>query len=398
LRHNRDYVAWLVGETMSMVGTSVSTFAYPLLILFATHSAAKTGIVAAAANIGILATMLVGGVLADRYSRRTILVAAPAVQALVVASVGAAALAGHVVLVHVAAAGFVDGALVGVTRGAQTASLRRIVPGPEYAMATAQLHARDMGIRVAGPPVGGLLFTLSRALPFLFDAVSYVAAIAGVMAVKRPLGPDAAQTREPLGQAVREGLRFVVGTPYMRFLVWWAALMNMLGSGLMLLVILLVRAHGGNPTVIGAAQAIGAVGGVAGGLVAARVITRLAGRSLVIALSWTLAAAALGIALIPSAWAIGVMLAVVNLVATPMNVMFSTYEVQVIPDHLLGRVTTTLDLAANCLRWIAPLAVGFLVEATSARTTGLVWAAAFAAVASLVVVNRSLQLLDRPLA
>jgi hypothetical protein len=46
---------------------------------------------------------------------------------------------------------------------------------------------------------------------------------------------------------------------------------------------------------------------------------------------------------------------------------------------------------------VAPLAVGFLVEATSARTTALVWGAAFVVVTLLVMVNRSLYVLNRPI-
>jgi hypothetical protein len=343
--------------------------------------------------------MLVGGVLADRYSRRTILIVGPLVQALVVGSVGIVALEGHVIFVHVVAAGFIDGSIVGVTRGAQTAALRRVVPGSEFATVSAQRHARDMGIRVAGAPLGGLLFAWSRALPFLADALSYLAAVAGVAAIKRSLGPEPSETgaRDPLRKSVGDGLRFVARTPYMRFVTWWAALMNPLMTGQMLLVILLIRSHGGGAHVMGIAQGIGAAGGVVGGFIAARVVTRLAGRVLVVALSFCVAGAALGIALIPSPVGIGGMLALISFVAVPMNVMFEIYEIQTIPDHLLGRVTTTLELSANALRWIAPLAVGFLVEATSAQTTALIWAAAFGLVAVQVLRSRALRVLDTPL-
>lgn len=399
LWRNHDYVGWLAGETLSTLGSSLSTFAYPLLILFTTHSAAQTGVVAAAGNVGWLVTMLVGGVLADRYSRRTLLVAGPLVQVAVVGSVAAAVLAGHVVLVHIAAAGLVDGAIVGVTSGASHAALRRLVAPQEFSRAAAQLHARDMGVRVVGPSVGGVLFSAAPALPFVADAVSFLAAVAGVVSIRRPLGPDRREEeqREPLLGAMMRGLRYVIRHPYLRFVACWVAVMNMLGAGLMLLVILLVRALGGGAATIGGTQALGSIGGVVGALVSGRVIRRFAGRSLVIALSWCIAAAAFAMAVVPTPWGIGAMLAVVSFVAVPLNVVLATYEMQIIPDAMLGRVSTAIDFAANGLRWVAPLLVGAVVEATSASSAAVVWGTAFVAVALVVPLNRSLHVLDQPI-
>jgi MFS family permease len=399
LSRNRDYLGWYVGETLSSLGTSLSTFAYPLLVLFATHSPAKTGIVAAAANVGLLVTMLVGGALADRYSRRALLIIGPIVQAAVVGSVAITVAAHHVVLAHVAAAGFVDGAVVGLTSGAGRAALRRLVPAGRYAAASAQFQARIMAVRVVGPPLGGVLFTAARALPLVADAASYLASVAGVAAIRRPLGPDPVdrEDREPLHVAVASGLRYLWSNGYLRFVAWWAAVMNMLGGGLMLLVILLVRGHGGSANVIGGAQAIGAVGGVIGSFASARLIRQFAGRRLVIALSWAMAAAAFGMAVVTPAWGIGALVAVVTFVAMPLNVVLDTYEMQIIPDELVGRVSTTIDLAANGLRWAAPLIVGVIVEAASATTCAVVWGSAFVLVAVAVVFNRSLRVLDQPI-
>jgi hypothetical protein len=242
------------------------------------------------------------------------------------------------------------------------------------------------------------LFTASRALPFVADAVSYFASIAGVMAIRRPLGPELSdhEQREPLWRAVAGGLRFLLSNGYLRFVAWWAAVMNMLAGGLMLLVILIVRGHGGSPTEIGTTQAIGSVGGILGAVISSWVIRRLAGRWLVIGLSWLIAGAAFGMAVVPAPWGIGALLAVVTVVAVPLNVVFDTYEMQIIPDALTGRVSTAVDLAANGLRWLAPLSVGVVVEATSTRTCAIIWGAALALVAVLVMVNRSLHVLDQP--
>jgi MFS family permease len=399
LWRNRDYVGWLAGQTLSTLGTSVSTFAYPLLVLFETGSAAKTGVVAAAANIGSLSTLLVGGVVADRYSRRRLIIVGALVQAAVVGSVAIAVLAGHVVLAHVSAAGLVDGAVVGITIGAERATLRRVVPAPDYPAATSQMWARDMAVRVVGPPLAGLLFAAARWLPFLCDAASYAGAVVGIGAVRRPLGPDAdeATVGEPLRHSLAAGFAFLRGNAYLRFEAVWSAAMNLLASGLTLLVILLVRSLGGDARVIGGVQALAMTGALVGAFASGWVMRRFAGRALFLALSWSLGVACFAIATVGSPWGIAAVQAVVLLLIVPLNVVMETYELQIIPDAMVGRVGNTITLAANGLRWCAPLAVGFLVEATSPVRAVEIWGIALLVVALAAQANRSLHVLDQPI-
>jgi hypothetical protein len=101
--------------------------------------------------------------------------------------------------------------------------------------------------------------------------------------------------------------------------------------------------------------------------------------------------------LISSPWSIAPALAVVTFVAVPLNVVFDTYETQLLPDEMVGRVTTAIDLAANGLRWAAPLAIGFVVNATSAATAAVIWGGTFSVVALLVQVNRNVYVLDQPI-
>src|SRR5260221_1450926 len=96
LFRNRDYLGWWIGETVSTFGSSLSQVAYPLLMLVATGSAAQAGIVGAAAALGRIGTLLIGGALADRSSRRAILTVGPLLQAVLVGSIVVAVAAGHV--------------------------------------------------------------------------------------------------------------------------------------------------------------------------------------------------------------------------------------------------------------------------------------------------------------
>ena len=70
LWRDRDYLGLWTGDAISSLGTSMSSIAYPLLVLFSTGSVARAGVITAATMIGALCTTLWGGALADRVSRK----------------------------------------------------------------------------------------------------------------------------------------------------------------------------------------------------------------------------------------------------------------------------------------------------------------------------------------
>ncbi|MGO4430349.1 MFS transporter, partial [Streptomyces sp. MCAF7] len=87
LWRNRDYLYWWSGNGLSTLGTSVSTLAFPLLMLYATGSATQAGTITVLHMLGKLGTLAVGGALADRVSRRAILCLVPLVEAVSMAAV-----------------------------------------------------------------------------------------------------------------------------------------------------------------------------------------------------------------------------------------------------------------------------------------------------------------------
>ena len=398
LWRNRDYTGWWIAETISEFGTALSTVAFPLLILAVTGSAARAGFVASAEGIGTLATILLGGALADRFSRRAILIAGPLVQAVVVSTVVAATATSHVNVAHLTVVGFVQGVVSGLVGGAEFAALRRVVPAPQLPTAFAQFQGRRMAIRLAGPASGGFLFTLARWVPFLGDAVSFLVGALGVAAIRTPLGPDAEERKpdEPVLTSIRAGFDFIRGNAYLRFLTAWAALANACVAGMSLMVIVLVRNHHGSAAVVGAVTSLGAVGGLAGSLISPRIAQRVPGRQLVITVSWLMALGLAAIALVPWPWAIGALLALMFFLIGPINVVFETYEARMIPDELMGRASSAINFSAASIRWLGPLGAGYLAATLSPTAATLVIAGVLTAIAASTHIARGLHVLNQP--
>ncbi|MFD8078864.1 MFS transporter [Streptomyces sp. NPDC059718] len=398
LWRNRDYVGWWVGETVSGFGTALSAFAYPLLILTVTGSAASAGIVGSTVSIGALTTMLVGGSLADRHSRRMLLLAGSLLQAVAVGSVCWAVAFDHVNVAYVAAIGLFQGFAGGLTSGASRPALRRIVPPKQLPAAFSQMQGRDMAVRLAAPPTGGFLFSLARWVPFLGDAVSFLVSALGVLLIRQPLGPDVREARrEPVVASIRMGLAYIRRDAYLRFLTIYTATFNAAVAGMFLLVIVLVRGHGGGPMLVGWVNSIGAVGGLAGAVFAGRVTRRFHGRAIVILLSWVTVVVFAAIGVVPLPWLIGVLVAVLLFLVSPINVIFATYETRMIPDELMGRVSSAIDSGASSLRWLGPLSAGILSSAFGPTTAMLLLTAVVALVAVGTQVARGLRVLDVPI-
>jgi hypothetical protein len=121
---------------------------------------------------------------------------------------------------------------------------------------------------------------------------------------------------------------------------------------------------------------------MAGAFLSSAIVRRFRARSLLLALSSLLPLVCTGIALVPSPWAVGALLALLLFLGGPINVILETYELQIISDDLIGRVSTTVTLYAQLLRWGGPLVAGGIAQAYGPTAAALGVAGVFALIAA----------------
>jgi MFS family permease len=364
LWRNRDYMLWWTGNSISSLGSSISAVAYPLLILYATGSVAKAGAISAAALVGSLVTTIAGGILADRISRRAILIAGPLVEA---AALGSVALLTSIHLISVpllSAVAFIGGTAWGVTSGASSPALRRIVPKEDQPKATAQSMGCDMVAELIGGPVGGVLFVVARFTPFLADAISYTFASLGAALIRTPLGPDGmnGEERGSLMQDLGEAYHFVRAQPFLQFIIMWASVLNVFVTGFTLLFVALVKYRGGSPVEVGLVNSIAVAGGIVGAVIGPAMLNKLRARIIVYAAAWLFTTSMVVVSLLPAPWEIGAVLFVGLLSLVPLNVVVEAYLVRLIPDRLSARVWAMNRFGAQSLQWLGPIGAGLLAD------------------------------------
>lgn len=396
LRRNRDFLLLWSGQVVSTVGSEVSQLAYPLLVLALTHSARDAGIVGFARALPFLLLYLPAGAYVDRWDRKRVMLASDAGRALALGSVAIWLAAGRPPLAWLGVTSFVEGSLFVFFQLSEGAALPQIVPKEQLPQAIAQNQARQQGAGLAGSPLGGALYGLSRLLPFAADAVSYAVSFVSLLFVRPALQGERAPAERSLRNEIGEGLGWLRRQPFMRAITACVAGTNFVHQALSLVLIVRLRNLGASSTLIGAVFAIVAVGSIAGALAAPWVQRHVPPRIVVLGALWIWPVQTAALFLLGSPVAIGVITAVAYTAGPVFNVVVGAYRYALVPERLYGRVASAMLLFAWGSIPLGSLFAGYGIAAWGARPMLLVLAAILLVIALAATASRDLRKARRP--
>jgi MFS family permease len=366
LHRNRQFLLLWSGQTASQLGSQISLVAYPLLVLALTGSPAKAGIVGFAKTVPVAVFALPAGALVDRVNRKQVMVACDGVRALALVTLGVMVAVGGAAYGLIVVVAFIDGSGFVVSYVAERGALRQLVPSEQLTEAVARNESRTFGAMLAGPPLGGLLFGLGRAVPFLTDAISYAASTTSVLLIKS----DFQEPRVEHGRhGFTEGLRWIWRRPFLRSCALLFACSNPVFTGLYLLVVVLARRDGASSLLIGTMLGIAAAGGLLGALLAPALQRKLSPRMVLLGETWVMTLALPLLLLAHNALLLGAILATAELMTPVTNSTVVSYRVALAPDRLQGRVQAAATLISFSAGWLGPLFVGFLLQSAGATAT-----------------------------
>jgi MFS family permease len=368
LRRNRDFVLLQVGQLLSSAGTSSTTIAYPLLALALTHSPAKAGIIGFARLVPYALFALLSGAAADRWNRKRLMITADGVRALAIATLGALILLERAAFWQIPIVAFVEGAGAVVFNVSQAGALRAVVPAPQLPAAVAAREAREASVTFAGPPIGGALFGLSRALPFLVDAGSYVCSILALVTMRTPFQEKRAIDTSRLRARLSEGFRFLWSRPFIRTTAFLYALGNFTLPGVLLIIVVVGRRHGLSGGEIGALFAAFGAALLTGSLISPLFRRAFSMRTIVLLEVWTWLGSA-AFLVWPSVYVLTAGILPQALVMPSTDSVVVGYRVAMTPDRLVGRVESVRTTISRLIEPLGPLTAGLLLSSVSARAT-----------------------------
>ena len=391
LRANRDFRLLWFGSVVSVLGSRASAIAYPLLVLALTGSPADAGLAGFAATIPYLLCQLPAGALVDRWNRKVIMIACDAGRALALASIVLALALDSISLAQIIAVSFIEGSLYVFHSLAEPASVRNIVHPTHLPLALSQIEARERGAALLGQPLGGFLFDLGRAMPFLADALSYLASLTALLLIKSKFQGERPPARSAFVAEVAQALVWLWRQPFLRATALLIAGSNLLFQALNLLVIVIAREQGASSTTIGLLLAGFGVGGVLGSLAAPWFQRRLSMKAIVIGANWVWALALPGIGLADNLFVLGGLLALMAFVGPLWNVALDVYRLLITPDELQGKVGSVISLLAWGAIPLGSLLAGYLLDSFGSLTTAMVLSVGMVLVAIVASISPAIR-------
>ncbi len=386
LWRNRDFVILRTGGAVSGLGSQMTRVALPLLTLVVTHSPALTGLIALASSAPALLFGLPLGAIVDRWNRRNVMAICALGLAAATGSIGIALLLSHITLLHLVLFGLASSILATGFGVAESASIPHVVPKGQLSAAVAQNEAVVRTTQLVGPALGGLLFGIARPLPFLADAVSFLAVAVAVVGLRTPLVPTSPSARKDLWREMGEGVAWVRQQPFVRTTLLLTAGSNVLLTAIYLLVIVVARRHGTPPAAIGLIFTIEALFAIGGVLLAPSLCRRLSVAQAVIGPHW------LWVCLFPlylissNTVVLGVVTGAVFSLSPIRNVILISHQMRLIPNDLRGRVSSIAGLftagpmplgSAVCGLLLQDAGTGVTIEALTAACLCLALVATF---------------------
>lgn len=309
---------------------------------------------------------LLTGVLVDRLDRRRAMGMVNAFRAGLIGTLGLLVLAGWASLPVLYAVFFLLGAVETLYDNAAQAIVPAVAEREKLEQANGRLYAAQLvNNELAGPPLGGLLFGLAAAVPFLVNAGAFAASAALVLALRGQFRPGKLEGAPPttLLAEIREGVAWLWGYRLLFVLAVMLGVMNLLFAATQAILVLFAQDVLGLGSVgFGLLVTGAAVGGLAGSLLADRIVALLgSGRALILCV-FVQAPVLAAIALSTNALFVGGMYALVGFVAVTWNVITVSLRQAVIPSRLFGRVNSVYRLLGWGGMSAGALAGGFLAR------------------------------------
>lgn len=389
LRH-RNYRLFFLGQGTSLIGTWLTRIATAWLVYRLTNSALLLGLVSFAGQIPTFLVAPIAGVLVDRWNRHRVLVVTQAAAMIQSALLAWFTLRGTITVWHILALSAFQGLINAFDVPARQSFVVEMVDAREdLANAIALNSSMVNAARLIGPSVGGVLIALvGEGWCFFIDAVSYLAVIASLLAMR--LRPRAAAQRAPKHVLVelREGFGYASAFAPIRVILMLLAFVSLTAVPYSVLMPIFASQvlHGG-PHTLGLLMAATGVGAVAGAL-------WLAARTTVLGLGRTLAIAAgtFGAALVAFGFSHSLWLSTLLLVAAGGGMMVhmaasNTLIQTMVDEDKRGRVMSFYTMAFFGTMPFGSLAAGWLGARIGAPAT-VAWGGVATIAAVLLFVRK----------
>ena len=382
-----NYGKLLSSHAISNLGDGVRLSALPLLAATLTRDPVEIASLTFASFTPAIVFGLFAGVLADRLDRRVTMVVANVVRTAMMAALAALVIADWVSMPALYAVAFLLGTAETFFENAAQAMIPAVAPRNELERANSFLYSAEvLTNQFAGPAVGGILFATAAASPFLFDASSFAVATLLILAIRGYFRPqrDVSAARTSVRAEIGEALRWLLRHRLLRSFAVMLGIINLLNMAWFAIFVLYsLEVIGLSEAGYGFFLAAGALGSLVGSVLAPLLSRRLGmGRTLLLVVA-TLGVASLGMGLATEPIQATAMWITASFAEMVRVVLTLSLRQAIVPDRMLGRITSVYRLIGWGTVPAGTLLGGFLAGWAGLRSPFLVSAGVFLAMALL---------------
>lgn len=223
----RNYQLYFGGQVISMIGTWLQVVAQSWLVLKLANSAFYVGLVAAASSLPAMFLSLLGGVIVDRFRKRTILIFTQSASMVLAFILGSLTVVHVITLWEIMLLAFLLGCVNAVDAPARQAFAIEMVGREDLPSAIALNSSIFNGARVIGPGIAGFLIAfVGVGGAFIINGVSYIAVIIALLFIK--VFAPATQNLRPM-QAIKDGVGYSWNHPIIRTLLIFSGIISIFG-------------------------------------------------------------------------------------------------------------------------------------------------------------------------
>ena len=359
----------VLGNFVTGLGAQATLVALPYQVYVLTESALLTGLLGLAELGPLIAMSLLGGALADRFDRRTLLLVDQLAIAAITGGLFAVSVAGEPAISILFVLGGLLAGATSVQNVARTAIVPNLVEPRLMPAALALMFGLFQLTMVIGPGLGGLLIAAAGVEgAYAVDALTCLAMVGSVTALSPQLPRRAPGVEAlPIGRSIGEGLRFVRGNQALMGSFAIDLVAMTFGMPKALFPVLAVSVYDAGAAGTGLLFAAVSAGATVAALTTGWLehVRRLGLVVIAAVVAWGLAIAGAG--LVGSLWLAAALLALAGAADSVSAVCRSIINQTVTPDALRGRMSSVFSLVVTSGPRLGDIEAGAVASLTSAR-------------------------------
>lgn len=380
---------FFAARTVDLAGSSMTTVALALAVLRASGRPGDLGIVLSATMVPTLVLLLVGGAVADRVSRRVLLIVANLASAATMGAMGVTLITSHYNLVVISGLALLNGAVSAFTSPALRGIVPELVETRDLQRANALLASSRNVVRIIAPTVASaVVATAGGGWALVVDALSY--GLAALAFTRIPAGSRPPATKQALWRDLVEGWSVFRSMRWVVLMTISFALVNAFNVGPWnVLGPMVVSRHGG-ALGWGTVLSVRAIGLLVMSALAVKLVLRRplrAGRICGILAGLPL----LAVGLSGQAWVVAVAAFVGGLGFSVAAITWETALQASVPRESLSRVSAYDDLLSYIAIPLSQVAVGPLAQAYGAGRVSVACGLAYIAACLFPLASRELR-------